>query len=123
MAEPMILDHVGIRVADLEGEILRWRELGFEVTAFAGSMAIVRLADGVRLALLGPGSTDPSHVALRTRSSSQFEAWRTRERAPVSPDPGGGGRFFAKGGPGLALEVIWHPGEAPGGATPPLQPA
>lgn len=103
------LDHVGLRVADLGAETLRWRELGVPVHTMGPDMAIVTLAEGARLALLGPGAADPNHLALRIADPSLFQAWCTREGARVNLHGPGEKRFFTRGGIGLALEVVWSP--------------
>jgi len=109
MESAVNIDHVGIRVTDLAFEIEKWRALGFDVSETGGSMAIIQLAQGVRLALLGPGVSDPHHIALRTHDAGQFDKWASAEKASVVHHADGGKRFFAQGGKGLALEIIWNP--------------
>jgi len=109
MRPALALDHVGLRVANLEAEIHRWRGLGVLVHAKGPDMAIVTLAEGARLALLGPGAADPNHLALRIADLSLFQAWCEREGARATHHGPGEKRFFTRGGIGLALEVVWRP--------------
>ncbi|HLP30125.1 MAG TPA: VOC family protein [Geothrix sp.] len=110
------MDHVAVKVPDLAAEVARWRGLGHEATCSDPAMAIVHFADGTRLALLGPGSPHPNHVALRLSDADRFAELAQQEGGEAEVHPDGSLSFYAKGGPGLAVEWVWRP--APATAAP-----
>lgn len=110
------MDHVAVKVADLAAEVERWRGLGLTATLSDPTMAIVTFGDGTRLALLGPGSSHPNHVALRVAEADRFAEIAQREGGEAVPHEDGSLSFYAKGGPGLAVEWVWRPAPPSGGA-------
>lgn len=110
------MDHVAVKVVDLAAEVARWRGLGHDAAFSDPAMAIVSFADGTRLALLGPGSAHPNHVALRVPDADRFAEIARQEGGEVKPHADGSLSFYAKGGPGLALEWVWRPDPPSGGA-------
>jgi len=110
------MDHVAVKVADLAAEVERWRGLGHTATFSDPAMAIISFGDGTRLALLGPGSPHPNHVALRVADADRFADLVRREGGEAASHADGSRSFYAKGGPGLALEWVWRPGSPAGGS-------
>jgi hypothetical protein len=110
------MDHVAMKVPDLTAEVEHWRGLGHTATLSDPSMAIVTFADGTRLALLGPGSSHPNHVALRVAEADRFAEIAQQAGAEPTAHADGSLSFYAKGGPGLAVEWVWRPNPPTGGA-------
>lgn len=110
------MDHVAVKVADLAAEVERWRSLGHAAAFSDPAMAIVTFGDGTRLALLGPGSAHPNHLALRVPDAHRLEEIRRQEGSEITSHADGSLSFYAKGGPGLALEWVWRPGPSAGGS-------
>jgi hypothetical protein len=110
------MDHVAVKVADLAAEMERWHGLDHTATLSDPTMAIVTFADGTRLALLGPGSSHPNHLALRVAEAGRFAEIAQQEGTEPTPYPDGSLSFYAKGGPGLAVEWVWRPDPSAGGA-------
>ncbi|MBP1771027.1 MAG: hypothetical protein H6P99_190 [Holophagaceae bacterium] len=111
-----MLDHAAMKVADLDAEVARWRRLGHAATFPEPGLAILTLAGGARLALLGDGARHPSHLALRVAEREAFdEIARLEGGVPVDHDDGSRS-FYTRGGTGLALEWVWRP--APATAAP-----
>lgn len=105
------VDHVGLRVPNLAAEVEGWSQRGHVATYQDSLMAIIPLEGGIRIALLGPGSVHPSHLALVEPNLDQFH--RIAKLAEVEPTvkEDGTRTFYTQGGVGLALEWIWRPGE------------
>jgi len=109
-----LFDHVAVRSSDVAEDVERYRRLGFTVEANHPDWGMVRDAQGIGIALLGPGSHHPPHFAMRVESLEELERAAAAENRKLIHHRDQSVSFYTAGAEGLALEFIWYPHEERG---------
>lgn len=104
-----LFDHVAVRSSDVAADVERYRHLGFTVEACHPDWGMVRDAQGIGIALLGPGSHHPPHFAMRVESLEELERAAAAENRILIHHRDQSVSFYTAGAEGLALEFIWYP--------------
>ena len=106
-----LFDHVAVRSSDVAEDVERYQRLGFTVEANHPDWGMVRDAQGIGIALLGPGSHHPPHFAMRVESLEELERAAAAENRKLIHHRDQSVSFYTAGAEGLALEFIWYPSE------------